>query len=373
MDPWWFKLSSRTRGTMADPIVPKVSGSGLPHVGSSLPRVGISIPHIPLVKHSNNVEVLREIKVPDKFFKRLIFGVTVLDEIFGGPDFPGLLPGASILFTGMPGAGKSTAALQLADLLQRNAGRNILYNVGEENEYMVKLRADRLGIDGNFCLSKFELIDDLIKYCKDTGVEVLFQDSLQSLRMGDLSGKNLLRAVGKRLHQMAKDEDITIFAIGHITKGGDFAGPMELKHDLDVHTHIRLNPETMSRELMLTKNRFGPAGIPYECNLTSKGLDFQNATLVEKKEDEENHPGGKAGERREAILKLITEKLLAHEKISGYCFTRFEDPISKKMGVECSGGFWRIMVERARRALEAEGHITGESIIDNRLYVFVEV
>lgn len=329
-----------------------------------------------LIDHSKDIFTLKDIIVPDKFFHRMKMEVPVLDELFGGAEFPGILPGTSWLLTGHPGAGKSTAALQFADLLQKNAGRNILYNVGEENEFMVAMRANRLGLAGNFGLAKFDDVDELIQACKDTGIEVLFQDSLQSLRTKEeMSAPKTLKAVTKKLVKFAKDEDVTVCIIGHITKGGDFAGPMTIKHDVDIHAHIRLNPDTMAREFMLTKNRFGPAGIPYETNLTAKGLDFQAMSLVpEEKEDEKGKSGGgKAGARRDAIKALIKEKLLAGEKISAYCLTRFNDPFSNKVGVDCSGGFWRSMLERVRSELAAEGAIIGEADIKNRRHIFIEV
>lgn len=351
--------------------------------------------NIPLVSHSNDVRTLKDIKVPDKFFHRMKMDVPVLDEIFGGQDWPGILPGTSVLFTGMPGAGKSTAALQFADLLQRNAGRNILYNVGEENEYMVKIRADRLGVTGEFGLSIIEDIDVLLNVCRESAVEVLFQDSLQSLRIIPKCSKHefhdvkcskcldeakhplpraqMLKAVTKKLHKFAKDEDITIWIIGHITKGGDFAGPMEVKHDIDVHAHIRLNPDTMAREFSLTKNRFGPAGIPYECNLTAKGLDFAAMALVEKKEGEGEKKVSKAAERREAHEKLIKEALLKGDAISAYCQGRFKDPFTEKTGVECSPGVWRSTLEKVVSALQAEGHIISKKMKDGRGHYFVEI
>jgi predicted ATP-dependent serine protease len=357
--------------------------------------------HVALVDHTNDVLSLKDIKVPDKFFNRMQFGVTVLDELFGGQEWKGVLPGTSILFTGMPGAGKSTASLQFADLLVQNAGRCTLYNVGEENGYMVKMRADRLGITGNFGLSAIENVDALIKVCKDTGVEVLFQDSLQSIRIvphcdkheihdtackkciaeakNPLPRAQMLKAVTKKLHKFGKDNDVVVIIIGHITKGGDFAGPMEVKHDVDVHAHIRLNPETMAREFSLTKNRFGPAGIPYECNLTAKGLDFAAMAVVEEK-PEETKSGGKAGERREKVAKLIKDALLGDgdfkgkpEKVSAYCVSRFKDPFSGKVGVDCSGGFWRAQLEKVRHELAAEGHIIGEKKIDGRTHIYVEI
>lgn len=334
---------------------------------------------IPLVEHSNDVKTLKDIKVPEKFFHRMKMEVSVLDELFGGQEWPGILPGTSVLFTGMPGAGKSTAALQFADLLQRNAGRNILYNVGEENEYMVKIRADRLGVTGEFGLSIIDDVDELIKVCKETGVEVLFQDSLQSLRIkpppghAPLPRAQMLKAVTKKLHKFAKDEDITVWIIGHITKGGDFAGPMEVKHDVDVHAHIRLNPETMAREFQLTKNRFGPAGIPYECNLTAKGLDFAAMALVENKPEEGKKLGGKASERREAHEKLIKDALLKGDHISAYCQGRFKDPFTERQGVDCSPGVWRSTLEKVVSSLQAEGHIVSTEVKDGRKHYFCEV
>ena len=332
------------------------------------------ISKLSLINHSNEITTLKDVKVPDKFFRRAKMDVHVLDELFGGTDWPGILPGSSILLTGHPGAGKSTAALQFADLLQRNAGRNVLYNVGEENDIMVAMRANRLGLTGNFGLSKIEDVDDLIKACRDSGVEVLFQDSIQTLRTKEeLSPQATLKAVAKKLHKFAKDDDVTVFMIGHITKGGDFAGPMQVKHDCDVHSHIRLNVDTSAREFTLTKNRFGPAGIPYECNMSSKGLDFNALAMVEPKAEGEKVAGGKAGERRDAIRKLIKDELLGGKKISAYCLSKFKDPFTGVMGVDCSGGFWRSMLERVVNELRAENHIIGETILDNRKHFFLEV
>lgn len=347
------------------------------HLSSSAAPLALVQPaHTPLVAHSSGVKLLREIRVPPKFYVRMKMEVQVLDELFGGQEWPGIMPGTSFLFTGSPGAGKSTAGLQFADLLQKNAGRNILYNVGEENEYMVKMRADRLGVAGEFGISVIEDCDELIKTCRETGVEVLFQDSLQTLRLKKhealgMSKLERMKQVAKRLHKFAHDEDVNVWIIGHITKGGEFAGPMEIKHDVDIHAHIRLNPETMAREFMLTKNRFGPAGIPYECNLSAKGLDF--AAMAEVPAAPPSGSGGKAGERREAVRKLIKEAMLKGDKVSGYSAADYPDPFSKKMGVDCSGGFWRAMLEKVVSELRAESHVVVEATVSGRRHFYVEI
>jgi predicted ATP-dependent serine protease len=321
----------------------------------------MSIP-IALVPHLKQVEVLRDIVVPKRFYTRLNLGIQILDEVFGGVEMPGIFPGSSLLFTGAPGAGKSTLALQLADLLTKNTQRNVLYNAGEEVRPMIKIRADRIGILGNFCISSYEDVDELIEYCKRSGVEILFQDSIQTLRDRDLRGKALLESVVKKLHGYTKETDSTAFLIGHVTKGGVFAGPNEIKHDTDVHVHLGLDQETGNRVLELQKNRFGPAGIPYEFALSAAGLDFQQVS--QKDGDGKQVNVSRAADRRERIKKLIKDKLLEGEKISGYCFERLE--------VDCSGGFWRGMCSLASRELIAEGKKIGEKKIDGRLFIYVE-
>ena len=315
---------------------------------------------VSLIDNDNVVQVLNEIEVPKKFFNRLSFGVQILDEMFGGEDLPGIMPGASFLVTGIPGAGKSTLCLQLADLMTSVAGRCVLYNIGEENKNVIKLRADRLKIAGDFCLSQYDEVDALIKFCRTTGVEVLFQDSLQSLHDGELTGKAALCSIVKKLHKFAHDNDVTVFIVGHSTKGGTFAGPQEIKHDVDVHAHLSLNFESGNWVMELEKNRFGPAAIQFEFSLSANGLDFQHVQQQVMAADQ-----SKSAERREHVLKLIEEKLLAGEKISGYCFERFE--------VDCSGGFWRGCVSKATHDLQNKGFKISEQKIDGRTYVYIDV
>lgn len=325
-------------------------------------------PVIPLIDHHATIHTLRDIQVPSSFFDRLKLGMPVVDEIFGGQDWPGLMKGTSLLFTGDPGAGKSTAALQFADLLQRNAGRNVLYNVGEESEMMVKMRADRLGLTGEFGLSCIEDVDELIQTCTELGVEVLVQDSLQSLQMkgAEQLGRDArLKAITKRLVKFANDSGTLTWLIGHITKSGDAAGPQELKHDVDAHAHIRLDPKTAAREFMLTKNRYGPAGIPYEVNLSARGLDFAASAMQPEAQASAPGSGGRAGERREQADRVIREALLRGERISRQCHGR--------LGVDCSDGFWNARLEKVGHDLQSEGHTVLKEQVNGKSHTRVEV
>lgn len=317
--------------------------------------------HIALVELDSTVTVLDDVVIPRSFYERIQCGAKTIDDIFGG-DNPGFMKGESIVLTGVPGAGKSTMALQLADLFDQHARRNVLYNIGEESDKMIKLAADRIGLKKKFRIGRYEQVDALVEYCVREGVEVLVQDSMQSLLDGDLHGNKKLKSVVKKLHRFAKDSDCLVIKVGHSTKNGRFAGPQEIIHDVDAHAHLRLNTETGNRILELEKNRLGPAMMPYEFFLSAHGLDLQMAPHLRLPEEGPKPP--KTAERRETILALVKEKLLDGERISGYCFERFE--------VDCSGNFWRVMVMRACEQLKRDGRKILETKINGRTHNYVE-
>jgi DNA repair protein RadA/Sms len=322
------------------------------------------------VEEPSKIKLLKEIVVPESYRDRHRLGVQVIDEMAGGQDLPGWFPGASIIFTGFPGAGKSTASLQLADLFASFTGLNVLYNVGEEHEYMVKLRADRLGVMGNFGMSVIEDTDELISACKESGVEVLFTDSLQTLQLSgdeskDLSEMARWKHIVKKLHKFAGASRTLTFIIAHITKGGDMAGPQEMKHDVDMHMHLMLNPMTQARELVFTKNRHGPAGIPWEMNMSAKGLDLAAAKQSDGKVSAMPGAGGSSGEKRRKADEAIKESLLKGEKVSRKCHSR--------LGIECSDQFFAARIEWVVQQLRANGHIVNEVQYDGRQHFVVEV
>lgn len=305
----------------------------------------------------SDVIMLRDVVVPDKFYNKIKTTSQVLDEIFGGPEFPGILKGSCTLFTGVPGAGKSTMCLQLAEYLTQQ-GHNVLYNIGEENEKMVKLAANRLKIAGNFLISKKEEIDDLVRYCIENQVEVLFQDSLQSMHDGQIEGNKLLKRVVGKLVQLSKDDDVTIFLVGHATKGGDFAGPAKIKHDADAHIHMSLDPDTGGRVFMMQKNRFGPALQPWQFTISAEGIDFQQA---------EAPKGSKANDRKDEAMKVVRALLVEGRALSGY--SHEEEPELIALGI--SGGFMRAVLRLACRQLQNDGYTIGTKTVNRREHNYV--
>ena len=66
-----------------------------------------------------------------------------LNRVLGG----GVVPGSLILIGGDPGIGKSTLLLQVSGQLEK-VGK-ILYVSGEESASQIKMRANRLGVNGD--------------------------------------------------------------------------------------------------------------------------------------------------------------------------------------------------------------------------------
>lgn len=314
-----------------------------------------------LVKADGVSETLADVPVPEKFYNRLSTGIPAIDLVFGGEEMPGILPGSCTLFTGTPGAGKSTMSLQLADALQRVAGQRVLYNANEESKAMLKMAADRIGIRGQFQVSQKDQVDALIAYVLEAGIQVLIQDSLQTLDDGDLHGFRLWQTVMRKLVRLSKDHDVTVITIGQVTKGGTFAGPQALAHEADVDARLTKDKESGNRILCIEKNRFGPAGIPFEFVLTGHGLDFRAVQQAE--QGQAAKP--KREERKDAIKAAIQAELVKGELLSAYDYER--------LGGGCSGGLFRNLLFETCQAMAREGHNIMETKVEGRLHYFLEV
>ena len=89
---------------------------------------------------------IQDIKVPDVLKKRVKSGLPYFDCILGGEGFT---PSAVSLFTGTPGAGKTTMMLALANALQGH-GAEVVFNTAEESLYQIKMTCERLKLRNDF-------------------------------------------------------------------------------------------------------------------------------------------------------------------------------------------------------------------------------
>lgn len=176
-----------------------------------------------------------------------------LSAVFGGDDGDtGIVPGSMVLFTAGPGFGKSTLMLMLADAM---SARGVLYNTSEETERTLAQRAHRLGIGSDFHVSSVHTVESLIDGTLATEARILIQDSISKLEDG-ATGRAAPVPVLRKLDALREVTGVTVILIGHVTKAGSFAGPMMLKHDVDVHIHGDVVSDD-KRVISVQKNRHG--------------------------------------------------------------------------------------------------------------------
>lgn len=179
-----------------------------------------------------------------------------LDRVLGG----GIVPGSLVLVGGDPGIGKSTLLLQICNGLGKEC--NILYVSGEESEAQIKMRADRLGINTeNLLLMGETNLDNIIYHAKETKPSVMIVDSIQTVFKADLTSApgsvGQVREATHFLMRLAKENNISIFIVGHVTKDGNIAGPRVLEHMVDCVLYFEGERHQSYRILRTVKNRFG--------------------------------------------------------------------------------------------------------------------
>ena len=177
-----------------------------------------------------------------------------LDRVLGG----GLVYGSIILVGGQPGIGKSTLLLQLA-LKQK---KKILYVSGEESEEQIKMRADRIGNKNPECYIFTEVnVSNILKESNKLQPDIIIIDSIQTLVSPYIDSTpgsiSQVRECTGELQRYAKETNIPIFIIGHITKEGGIAGPKLLEHIVDVVLQFEGDQHYAYRILRTLKNRFG--------------------------------------------------------------------------------------------------------------------
>jgi DNA repair protein RadA/Sms len=186
-------------------------------------------------------------------------GIGELDRVLGG----GLVPGSLVLIGGDPGIGKSTLALQLA-LALGGAGRGVLYVSGEESPRQAKMRAERIALRGGpehlWLHSEIDL-DAIVAEVDRLHPAFLVIDSIQTLHTPAVNAApgsvTQVRECGLRLLRLAKERNLPVLLIGHVTKDGSVAGPRTLEHMVDVVLYLEGDAHHEYRILSAAKNRFG--------------------------------------------------------------------------------------------------------------------
>ncbi len=184
-------------------------------------------------------------------------GVGEFDRVLGG----GLVPGAAILLSGEPGVGKSTLLLDVAARTAAS-GRRVLYVSAEESLSQVRLRAERTGaLHPELLLASETDLATILGHVDEVSPELLIVDSVQTvgsaLSDGAVGGPSQVREVASTLIRVAKEQNLPVILVGHVTKDGQVAGPRVLEHLVDVVCHFEGDRQTSLRFVRALKNRFG--------------------------------------------------------------------------------------------------------------------
>ncbi len=246
-------------------------------------------------------------KIKQDNISKFSSGDAELDLVLGG----GIVPGSLSLIGGSPGIGKSTLLLKIAGNIAKT-GKKVLYVSGEESLGQIKLRADRLDAneDKLFLLAQIELEDILNELLKDD-FELVIIDSIQTLYSNKLNSApgsvSQVREITFELMRKAKDKNISIFIIGHITKDGTIAGPRVLEHMVDTVLYFEGEASKDIRLLRGFKNRFGNTNEIGIFEMTPKGLISAKDINSRFFDKDKNTAGSALGVTMEGSRALIIE------------------------------------------------------------------
>ncbi len=228
-----------------------------------------------------------------------------LARILGG----GIVPGSLILVGGNPGIGKSTLMLQEA--LSNPA--KVLYVSGEESLEQLKLRASRLGLNGEhtYFITDTDL-DAVLDAAKTLQPAIMIIDSIQTLYLPNLESTPgsfiQIRETTGELLRFSKKTHTAVFIIGHITKEGQIAGPKLLEHMVDVVLQFEGDGHLQYRIVRTHKNRFGSADEIGIYEMRSDGLKpVTNPSELLISQTDESYSGSAIGAVIEGQRPLLVE------------------------------------------------------------------
>ena len=232
-----------------------------------------------------------DIEVPEHLKKKFASGVSFFDEAMGGEGFT---PSAVTLFTGAPGAGKTTLMLTLADSMTKK-GATVLFNTAEESLFQTAMTAKRLKLRNGFRAGNSASVNEILENARKMQKEakknnaqfVLIVDSLQCLdddkySSGKITSGTAIRCL-QEITDFCKDTGSIGIIINQVNKSGKMAGSNKLKHMVDSHVHLGIEEKDEDfrgcRILETQKNRFGGCGHMFYLSLNARG--FRQVAKIE--------------------------------------------------------------------------------------------
>ena len=219
-------------------------------------------------KNERNRSVqLDKIKLDNE--SRILTNDKEFNRVMGG----GIVHGSLTLLGGEPGVGKSTLLLQIT----LNSDLKSLYVSGEESLKQIKLRASRISAINNNCFIFSETkMSNLFNEIKELKPQFVVIDSIQTLKSENIDSAagtiSQIRYTTSELINYAKQTNIPVILVGHITKDGQIAGPKILEHMVDTVLNFEGDKDHIYRILRSQKNRFGTTDEIGIYEMDSKGI-----------------------------------------------------------------------------------------------------
>ena len=258
-----------------------------------------------ITESSNKAEKFSELKLPT--YMRTPTGMGELDRVLGG----GLVDSSAVLLSGEPGIGKSTLLLQICSELGKT--RKVLYVSGEESKGQLKLRAERLGINGDslYLLTETDT-DAILSECERLSPDVIIIDSVQtlsSLRFTSAPGSiTQVREGAMTFINYGKSAGAAVFLVGHVNKEGGISGPKVLEHMVDAVLYFEGERTNSYRIIRAIKNRYGSTNEIGVFEMGDKGLvEIPNPSEVVMAERPKNTSGSCAGCVMQGTRPIISE------------------------------------------------------------------
>ena len=193
------------------------------------------------------------------------------DRVLGA----GLTPGGVYLIAGQPGIGKSTLLTQLAISLPSP----LLYICSEENVGQVATRISRITKKDtrHISLLNTSSLEEILAGAGRLKPSLVIVDSIQSIATEanptTAGSPSQIRDCASLLIRAAKETNIPIIIVGHVTKKGTIAGPKLLEHMVDTVLELTGDRQHELRLLRGIKNRFGPTDETGIFRMTNGGLE----------------------------------------------------------------------------------------------------
>lgn len=237
----------------------------------------------------NNVKSISDVDLAE--VPRVSSGMSELDRVLGG----GIVPGSVVLIGGDPGVGKSSILLQV--MCHLSTQQKVLYVTGEESLQQVASRARRMQLpDEHLRLYTETDVENITIAAEKELPKIMVVDSIQTMQLAEVSsaagGVSQVRETAAYLTRYAKQNNVAIFLVGHVTKSGEVAGPRVLEHIVDTVVFLEGQSDSRFRTLRAIKNRFGAVNELGVFAMTEKGMkQIKNPSAIFLSRGDEAAPG----------------------------------------------------------------------------------